>query len=72
MCKGSLENQVTSFMTDIDNRYYIIKDVPAQVCRQCGEVSYSHEIAKRLEKLIKGMKPADTEVMIASFAPEIV
>jgi len=71
MCKGSLEDKHTSFMTDLDNRYFIVKNVPSQVCRQCGEISYSHEVAKQLEKLISDMKPANTELVIASFISQI-
>jgi YgiT-type zinc finger domain-containing protein len=70
MCKGALEDKLTSFMTDLDNRYFIVKNVPSQVCRQCGEVSYTHEIAKQLEKLISDMKPVNTELVIASFIPQ--
>jgi len=71
MCKGSLEDKLTSFMTDLDNRYFIVKNVPSQVCRQCGEVSYAHEIANQLEKLIFDMKPVNTELVIASFVPQV-
>ena len=71
MCKGSLEDKITSFMTDLDNRYFIVKNVPSQVCRQCGEVSYTHEVAKHLEKLISDMKPTNTELVIASFVTQV-
>jgi len=71
MCKGSLENKETSFMADLDNRYLIVKEVPSQVCKQCGEVSYSHDVAKRLEELVSDMKPTNTELVIASFASKV-
>ena len=71
MCKGSIEEKETSFMVDLDNRYFIVKKVPSQVCRQCGEVSYSHDVAKHLEKLIADMKPVNTELVIASFISEV-
>ena len=52
MCKGDLENKNTTFMVELDNCIIIIKNVPSQVCKQCGEVSYSNEVAKQLEKLL--------------------
>ena len=58
-------------MADLDNRYLIVKDVPSQVCKQCGEVSYSHDVAKRLEELIADIKPANTELVIASFVSKV-
>ena len=46
MCKGKLENKNTTFMVELDNCIIIIiKNVPSQVCKQCGEVSYSKEVA---------------------------
>ena len=50
MCKGDLEDKNTTFMVELDNCIIIIKNVPSQVCKQCGEVSYSNEVAKQLEK----------------------
>ena len=40
MCKGDLENKKTTFMVELDNCIIIIKNVPSQICKQCGEVSY--------------------------------
>ena len=48
-CKGDLINKNTNFIADLGDCIIIVKDVPSQVCSQCGEVSYSHEVAKRLE-----------------------
>ncbi len=38
LCKGQLEEQLTNFMIDVDNCFIIVKNVPSQVCSQCGEV----------------------------------
>ena len=38
MCKGNLENKLTTFMVDLDSCIVIVKNVPSQVCSQCGEV----------------------------------
>ena len=48
MCKGELENKFTNFMLDLGECIVIIKNVPSQVCTQCGEVSYSDEVAHNL------------------------
>ena len=39
------------------------------VCSQCGEVSYSHEVAKRLEEIVGQMKNIMTEVAIVHYKP---
>lgn len=68
MCKGILENKKTNFIADLDNCIIIVKDVPSQVCSQCGEVSYSHEVALQLEKIINQMKDVMTEVAIVHYS----
>lgn len=50
-CKGDLVDKNTNFIVDLSDRTIIVRDIPSQVCSQCGKVSYSHEVAKRLEKL---------------------
>ena len=43
MCKGELEDKLTNFMLDLGTCIIIVKNVPSQVCTQCGEVSYSDD-----------------------------
>ena len=40
MCKGDMEDRLTTFMVDLGNCIVIVKNVPSHVCKQCGEVSY--------------------------------
>ena len=40
----------------------IIKNVPSLVCEQCGEVSYSDEVAQELEKIINKIKQKWKEI----------
>ena len=61
LCKGNLENKNTTFMVELDNCIIIIKNVPSQVCKQCGEVTYSNEVAKQLEKLVNAVRNKYTE-----------
>jgi YgiT-type zinc finger domain-containing protein len=67
MCKGNLVDKETNFIADLDNCIIIVKGVPSQVCSQCGEVSYSHEVAIQLEKIVNQMKNAMTEVAIVHY-----
>lgn len=67
MCKGDLEDKLTNFIADLGNCIIIVKDVPSQVCSQCGEVSYSHDVAIQLEKITNKLKDAMTEVAIVHY-----
>jgi YgiT-type zinc finger domain-containing protein len=52
-CKGKIEIK----KADVDFRWgdklFIIKDVPVEVCSQCGERYYSAEVSKKLDRLVK-------------------
>ena len=67
VCKGNLEDKLTNFIADLGDCIIIVKDVPSQVCSQCGEVSYSHEVALQLEKITNKLKDSLTEVAIVHY-----
>lgn len=71
MCKGSLENKNTTFMIDLENCIVIIKNVPSQVCTQCGEVSYSDDVARQIEKIISDVRSAIAEITVISYPDQV-
>ena len=70
LCKGELENKTSTFMAEIENSIVIIKNVPSQICRQCGEVSYADDIARQIEHIVEtikeGIKPY-SEISIVNY-----
>lgn len=71
MCKGKLEEKNTTFMVELDNCIIIIKNVPSLVCEQCGEVSYSNEVSKQLEKLVSAVRNSITEITIINYSEKV-
>ena len=71
MCKGNMKNKNTTFMVELDNCIIIIKNVPSKVCEQCGEVSYSDEVAKQLEKLVNSVRNAITEITVINYTEKV-
>ena len=68
MCKGDMEDKLTTFMVDIGDCIVIVKNVPSHVCRQCGEVSYSDEVSERLEQIVDAVRKTPVEISISNFA----
>ncbi|GHV41657.1 hypothetical protein AGMMS49546_18030 [Spirochaetia bacterium] len=74
LCKGKLENKPTAFMADLGACIVIVKNVPSQVCSQCGEVSYSDKVAQRLEKIVEAIKASalnplvPTEIAVVNYS----
>ena len=72
VCKGHLEDKLTTFMVDVGNCIIIVKNVPSQVCKQCGEVSYSNDVAEQLESIIKAMRKSLTEIAVINYTDKVV
>jgi YgiT-type zinc finger domain-containing protein len=53
LCKGHLNDQTSAFMVELEHAIVVVKQVPSQVCGQCGEISYSNRVAKRLEQIVQ-------------------
>ena len=51
-CKGHMVVSKIKFIVDLGSCVVIVKNVPAQVCQQCGEASFDNETAKQLEKMV--------------------
>ena len=71
MCKGHLEDKLTTFMVDTSKCIVIVKNVPSQACSQCGEVSYSNDIAKRLEKMVDSLRSSVTEIAVTNYTDKV-
>ena len=48
-----------------------IKNVPSQVCKQCGEITYSNEVAKQLEKLVNSVRNSITEITVINYTEKV-
>ena len=71
ICGGNVEDKKTTFMVELDNCIIIIKNIPSQVCKQCGEVTYSNEVAKQLEKLVNSVRNAITEITVINYTEKV-
>jgi len=71
MCKGRLTDKMTTFMVDVGNCIIIVKNVPSQVCNQCGETSYSHDIMVQLEKIVDSLRSTLTEIAIVNYQDKV-
>ncbi|MFI3249547.1 MAG: YgiT-type zinc finger protein [Eubacteriales bacterium] len=67
MCRGLLEDKLSSYMIEIGECIIVVRNVPSHVCEQCGEVSYPFAIAKKLEEIVNNMKEIDCEVTILDY-----
>ena len=52
-CKG--KTRIKNIDVDFrwENKLFVVKNVPVEVCSQCGERYYSAEVSKKLDNLVK-------------------
>ena len=68
-CKGHTVESKTKFIVDLGSCVVIVKNVPAQVCQQCGEASFDNETAKQLEKIVNTVRDSImSEVAIVEYS----
>lgn len=63
-CKGKTEIK----NVDVDFRWgkklYVIKDVPVEICSQCGERYYSSEISRKIDELVQSSKEPEQTINV--------
>ena len=69
MCKDSVREGFSTFTVDMGSCIVVIKNVPSRVCGQCGETSYSDEVARRLEQIVHNlMDSVSAEIAVVSYS----
>ena len=67
-CKGEMVDGSTTDVTDLESSVIIIRNVPCQKCPQCGEVSFSLDVAERLEQIVDTLKGSVTEIAVVQYS----
>ena len=58
LCKGELEKKNITYPQSYKDRIFIMENVSAERCRQCGETFISPEVLMRVQELVwKGIPP---------------
>ena len=71
-CKGALEETTTKFIIDLGECVVIVKNVPAMVCKQCGEKSFDDETMERLEEILDSVRNSLVrEVAIVEYTDKV-
>jgi len=69
MCKGDVRDGLSVFTADLGGCVVVIKNVPSGVCGQCGEVSYSDGVTRRIEQIIRSVtQSAGAEVAVICYS----
>lgn len=53
-CKGKVEQRVIRHVHPWGERVFIFKNVPAEVCSQCGETYLGPDVLDKMDKVVAG------------------
>lgn len=67
LCKGNMEKATTTYMTEYNNCYIIIKNVPCTKCTQCGEEYLNGVTLQKIESILENVKSLLTEIAIIDY-----
>jgi YgiT-type zinc finger domain-containing protein len=67
LCKANLSKGKVNHIVDLGERIIIIKNVPANVCGQCGEYYVDTVTALKLESIVEEAKKNKAEVFIVKY-----
>ena len=68
-CKnGTTKPGRTSYVVDRNGRVVVIRDVPAEICEQCGEVYFDERTAQSLYDQAERIFAHGSEIEITKFA----
>ncbi len=71
ICNGKTEHKVVDIPTELEDKFLIIKGVPADVCTQCGEIYYTIDVARELEKIEDKVSEKSIKLVRAKNAYEV-
>ena len=67
ICKGKTQEMKKPYVAILEECVIIVKNVPAMVCSQCGEVYYTDEVAERLEQIVRKLQQFVKEIAIVEY-----
>jgi YgiT-type zinc finger domain-containing protein len=67
LCKAELIKDNVNHIIDLGEGIIIIKNVPANVCTQCGEYYVDTQVALKLENIVDEAKKNKAEILILNY-----
>ncbi len=67
-CHGKTEERRIEHVRQWQGQLYLFRNVPAEVCTQCGEVFFGPEALKAMDKVVLGKAEAEEHVSVPVYS----
>lgn len=64
------EQQLITEVFKISNQFYLVENIPATVCRNCGEETFSRETTENIRKMLHSHTEPSRSISVDVFAYE--
>lgn len=72
ICKGDMEEKLVTHTEDLGKSVVVIRNVPALVCDECGNVWYSGDVVRQIEAIVDAIAATPyTEVAVVNYDSEV-
>jgi YgiT-type zinc finger domain-containing protein len=64
----AIQDEIVSEVFHVNRQYQLVENIPASVCTQCGEKTFSREAAENIRKLLNGPTYPDHAIKLDVFS----
>lgn len=68
ICRGGVKSGKINFPIDLGTIFVLVKNVPANICEQCGEYFLNDDVAEGIEKIAEHARSSNVEFEILNYA----
>jgi YgiT-type zinc finger domain-containing protein len=63
-CGGGLVPDKTDYIEKVDNHIILIRDVPCEKCKQCGETFFDNKTVLEIEEMLNKIQHISSEITL--------
>jgi len=67
LCGGEMSDGITTTPFFVGEKIIVIKDVPAEVCSECGESYLQSSVVGRIETLLDKLEDLQSEMSVVHY-----
>lgn len=67
LCGGEMKDGITTIPFMLGERVTVIKNVPAEICSDCGEAYMKSSVVDRIESLLDRVEALHSEMSVLQF-----
>jgi YgiT-type zinc finger domain-containing protein len=67
-CNGAIREKKVSLSRKVKGKYFLIENVPAGVCAECGTRYFAANVLKIIAEMIRGRRRAKREVTVPVYS----